>query len=52
MCMCPRFSAVGKIPDCQPGPGFNLRPSRGLNFGKPQSRFSTPSVVGEVMLLV
>ena len=33
--MC-EVGAVGKISDCQPeGPGFNSRPGRGLNFGRP-----------------
>ena len=35
---------VVKIPDCQAeGPGFNSRPGRGLNFGRPS--FATPSHV-------
>ena len=38
---------VGKISDCQPeGPGFNPRPGRGLNFGRPS--FATPSVDRDV----
>ena len=44
-------SAVGKISDCQPGgPGFNPRPGRGLNFGRPS--FATPSVDRDVKPLV
>ena len=39
--------AVGKISDCQPeAPGFNTRPGRGLNFGRPS--FATPSVDRDV----
>ena len=42
---------VGKISDCQPeGPGFNPRPGRGLNFGRPS--FATPSVDRGVKPLV
>ena len=42
---------VGKISDYQPeGPGFNLRPGRGLNFGRPS--FATPSVDRDVKPLV
>ena len=42
---------VGKISDCQPeGPGFNPRPGRGLNFGRPS--FATPSVDRDVKPLV
>ena len=42
MKMCD-ISAAGKMSDCQPeGPGFNSRPGRGLNFGRPS--FATPSV--------
>ena len=44
-------STVGKISYCQPeGPGFNPRPGRGLNFGRPS--FATPSVDRDVMSLV
>ena len=49
-CVC-EVSAVGKISDCQPGgPGFNPRPGRGLNFGRPS--FATPSVDRDVKPLV
>ena len=42
---------VGKISDCQPeGPGFNPRPGRGLNFGRPS--FATPSMDRDVKPLV
>ena len=42
MSVC-EVGTVGKISDCQPeGPGFNSRPGRGLNFGRPS--FATPSV--------
>ena len=42
---------VGKVYDCQPeGPGFNPRPGRGLNFGRPS--FATPSVDRDVKPLV
>ena len=42
---------VGKISDYQPeGPGFNPRPGRGLNFGRPS--FATPSVDRDVKPLV
>ena len=41
--LCVQGWPVSKISDCQPeGPGFNLRPGRGLNFGR--SSFATPSV--------
>ena len=41
---------VGKISDCLPeAPGFNPRPGRGLNFGRP---FATPSVDRDVKPLV
>ena len=41
---------VGKISDYQPeGPGFNPRPGRELNFGRP---FATPSVDRDVTPLV
>ena len=44
-CVC-EVGTVGKISDCQPeGPGFNLRPGRGLNFGRPSNSFSTPRSV-------
>ena len=44
-------SAVGKISDCQQGgSGFNHRPGRGLNFGRPS--FVTPSVDRDVKQLV
>ena len=50
MCVC-EVGTVGKISDCQPeGPGFNPRPGRGLNFGRPS--FATPSVDREVKPLV
>ena len=42
---------VGKISDYPPeGPGFNPRPGRGLNFGRPS--FATPSVDRDVKPLV
>ena len=42
---------VGKISVCQPeDPGFNPRPGRGLNFGRPS--FATPSVDRDVKPLV
>ena len=42
---------VGKISDCQPGgPGFNPRPGRGLNLGRPS--FATLSVDRDVKPLV
>ena len=42
---------VGKISDCQQEePGFNPRPGRGLNFGRPS--FATPSVDRDVKPLV
>ena len=48
--MC-EVGTVGKISDCQPGgPGFNPRPGRELNFGRPS--FATPSVDRDVKLLV
>ena len=48
--MC-EVSAVGKISHYQPGgPGFNPRPGRGLNFGRPS--FATPSVDRDVKPLV
>ena len=44
-------STVRKISDCQPrGPGFNSRPGRGLNFGRPS--FATPSMDRGVKPLV
>ena len=44
-------SAVGKNSDFQPeGSGFNLRPGRGLNFGR--LSFATPSVDRDVKPLV
>ena len=47
MCAC-EVGTVGKISDCQPeGPGFNPRPGRGLNFGRPS--FATPSVDRDVI---
>ena len=49
-CVC-EVGAAGKISDCQPeGPGFNPRPGRGLNFGRPS--FATPSVDRDVKPLV
>ena len=48
--MC-EVGTVGKISDCQPeGPGFNPRPGRELNFGRPS--FATLSVDRDVKLLV
>ena len=45
------FGTVGKISDYQPeGPGFNPRPGRGLNFGRPS--FTTPSVDRDIKPLV
>ena len=42
---------VGKISYNQPeGPGFNPRPGRGLNFGRPS--FAAPSVDRDVKPLV
>ena len=42
VCVC-EVSAVNKISDWQQGgPGFNPRPGRGLNFGRPS--FATPLV--------
>ena len=42
-----RFGTVGKVSNYQPGgPGFNPRPGRGLNFGRPL--FATPSVDRDV----
>ena len=42
---------VGQISDYQPGgPGFNPRPGRGLNFGRPS--FATLSVDRDVKPLV
>ena len=50
LCVC-EVGTVGKISDCQPeGPGFNPRPGRGLNFGRPS--FATPSVDRDVKPLV
>ena len=50
LCVC-EVGIVGKICDCQPGgPGFNLRPGRGLNFGRPS--FATLSVDRDVKPLV
>ena len=44
--MC-EVGAVGKISDFQPeGLGFNPRPGRGLNFGRPS--FAPPSVDRDV----
>ena len=41
------WHSCGKISDCQPeSPGFNPRPGRGLNFGRPS--FATPSVDRDV----
>ena len=38
---------IGKISDYKPGgSGFNVRPGRGLNFGRPY--FATPSVDRDV----
>ena len=49
-CVC-EVGTVGKISDCQPeGPGFNPRPGRWLNFGRPS--FATPSVDRDVKPLV
>ena len=46
-----KVSAVGMTSDCQPeGPGFNLRPGRGLNFERPS--FATPSIDRDVKPLV
>ena len=51
MDMVCEVSTAGKISDCQPeGPGFNPRPGRGLNFGRPS--FVTPSVDRDVKPLV
>ena len=45
-CVCD-VSAIGKVSDYQPeGPGFNPRPGRGLNFGRPS--FVTTSVDRDV----
>ena len=42
---------ISKFSDFQPeGPGFNLRPGRGLNFKRPS--FATPSVDRDVKPLV
>ena len=50
ICVC-EVGTVGKISDCHPeGPGFNPRPGRGLNFGRPS--FATPSVDRDVKPLV
>ena len=44
-------SAIGWISDCQSGgPGFNPRPGRGLNFGRPS--FATLPVDRDVNPLV
>ena len=44
-------SLSSKISDCQPeGLGFNSRPGRGLNFGRPS--LATPSVDRDVKPLV
>ena len=49
-CVC-EAGTVSQISDCQPeGPGFNPRPGRGLNFGRPS--FATPSVDRDVKPLV
>ena len=48
--MC-EVGTVGKISDYQPEvPGFNPRPGRGLNFGRPS--FATPSVDRDVKPLL
>ena len=50
ICVC-EVGTVGKMSDYQPeGPGFNPRPGRGLNFGRPS--FTTPSVDRDVKPLV
>ena len=49
-CVC-EVGTVGKISDYQPGgPGFNPRPGRRLNFGRPS--FATLSVDRDVKPLV
>ena len=49
-CVCD-VGTFGKISDYQPeGPGFNPRPGRELNFGRPS--FATPSVDRDVKPLV
>ena len=45
--MCVEVGTVSKISDCLPkGLGFNPRPGRELNFGRPS--FTTPSVDRDV----
>ena len=46
-----KVGSVGKISDYQPeGSGFNPRPGRGLNFGRPS--FATQSVDKDVKPLI